>query len=92
MTEKDPTEPERRAELATFLRAHRTRILPTQLGIPALVQRRTPGLCDDVAALIGVGVTRSLGWPLSATAASRSARSFVPGGRSTRCSSASGRL
>ena len=61
MTEKDPTEPERRAELANFLRAHRTRILPTQLGIPARVQRRTPRLCDDVAALIGVGVTRYTG-------------------------------
>jgi hypothetical protein len=58
MTERDPTEPERRAELATFLRAHRARILPAQLGLPARARRRTPGLRrEEVAELIGVGVT-----------------------------------
>src|SRR5262245_65755376 len=58
MTEREPTEPERRAELATFLRAHRTRILPAQLGLPARARRRTPGLRrEEVAELIGVGVT-----------------------------------
>src|SRR5262249_34253873 len=58
MTEKDPTEPERQAELANFLRAHRARILPAQLGLPARARRRTPGLRrEEVAELIGVGVT-----------------------------------
>ena len=58
MTERDPTEPERRAELANFLRAHRARILPAQLGLPARARRRTPGLRrEEVAELIGVGVT-----------------------------------
>src|SRR5215467_6869923 len=58
MTEKDPTEPERRAELAAFLRAHRARILPAQLGLPTRARRRTPGLRrEEVAELIGVGVT-----------------------------------
>ena len=58
MTEKDPTEPERRAELANFLRAHRSRIFPAQLGLPARARRRTPGLRrEEVAELIGVGVT-----------------------------------
>jgi len=60
MTEQDPTEPERQAELANFLRAHRTRLLPAQLGLPARARRRTPGLRrEEVAELIGVGVTGS---------------------------------
>src|SRR5215468_12494991 len=58
MTEKDPTEPERRAELANFLRAHRSRIFPAQLGLPARARRRTPGLRrEEVAELIGIGIT-----------------------------------
>jgi transcriptional regulator with XRE-family HTH domain len=58
MTERDPTEPERRAVLANFLRAHRARILPAQLGLPVRPRRRTPGLRrEEVAELIGVGVT-----------------------------------
>ena len=58
MTERASTEPERRAELANFLRAHRARIFPAQLGLPARARRRTPGLRrEEVAELIGVGVT-----------------------------------
>src|SRR5262249_37089148 len=57
MPEKDPTEPEQRAELANFLRAHRARILPAQLGLPARARRRPPGLRREAAAEpIGVGV------------------------------------
>jgi transcriptional regulator with XRE-family HTH domain len=58
MPEKDPADQERRTELADFLRAHRARILPAQLGLPARARRRTPGLRrEELAELIGVGVT-----------------------------------
>src|SRR5215472_7648841 len=58
MAGKEPTEQERRVELAHFLRAHRTRLLPAQLGLPPRARRRTPGLRrEEVAELIGVGVT-----------------------------------
>ncbi|HEX7162367.1 MAG TPA: helix-turn-helix transcriptional regulator [Trebonia sp.] len=54
-------EPARRAELAAFLRARRTRLTPGDVGLPdgsASDQRRTPGLRrEEVAQLSGVGVT-----------------------------------
>ena len=48
----------RRAELAAFLRARRTRITPTDVGLPPGSRRRTPGLRrEEVAQLAGIGVT-----------------------------------
>jgi transcriptional regulator with XRE-family HTH domain len=51
----------RRAELAAFLRARRTRLRPDDVGLTAagtLGRRRTPGLRrEEVAQLSGVGVT-----------------------------------
>ncbi|MFI6688117.1 helix-turn-helix domain-containing protein [Streptomyces sp. NPDC050485] len=48
----------RRRELGGFLRAHRERLSPAELGLPAATaRRRTPGLRrEEVAALSGVGV------------------------------------
>ncbi|WP_438292038.1 MmyB family transcriptional regulator [Streptomyces sp. HUAS TT7] len=47
----------RRQELGGFLRAHRERLSPAELGLPAGARRRTPGLRrEEVAALSGVGV------------------------------------
>ncbi|MFJ8308464.1 MULTISPECIES: helix-turn-helix domain-containing protein [unclassified Streptomyces] len=47
----------RRRELGGFLRAHRERLAPAELGLPAGARRRTPGLRrEEVAALSGVGV------------------------------------
>ena len=50
-----------RAELATFLRTHRTRLTPADVGLvagSASGRRRTPGLRrEEVAQLSGVGVT-----------------------------------
>uniref|UniRef100_A0AAU2V394 Helix-turn-helix domain-containing protein n=1 Tax=Streptomyces sp. NBC_00003 TaxID=2903608 RepID=A0AAU2V394_9ACTN len=47
----------RRRELGGFLRAHRERLSPAELGLPAGSRRRTPGLRrEEVAALSGVGV------------------------------------
>jgi transcriptional regulator with XRE-family HTH domain len=49
---------ERRAELAAFLRARRSRISPADVGLPPGIRRRTPGLRrEEVAQLAGVGVT-----------------------------------
>jgi transcriptional regulator with XRE-family HTH domain len=49
---------ERRAELAEFLRARRSRIRPADVGLPPGFRRRTPGLRrEEVAQLAGVGVT-----------------------------------
>jgi transcriptional regulator with XRE-family HTH domain len=49
---------ERRAELAEFLRARRSRISPADVGLPPGFRRRTPGLRrEEVALLAGVGVT-----------------------------------
>ncbi|WP_329116734.1 helix-turn-helix domain-containing protein [Streptomyces sp. NBC_01353] len=46
-----------RRELGTFLRAHRERVAPADVGLPATPRRRTPGLRrEEVAALSGVGV------------------------------------
>jgi hypothetical protein len=48
----------RRTELAAFLRARRTRIRPTDVGLPPGSRRRTPGLRrEEVAQLAGIGVT-----------------------------------
>jgi len=48
----------RRAELSSFLRSRRERILPAQVGVPLGGRRRTPGLRrEEVAQLAGVGVT-----------------------------------
>jgi transcriptional regulator with XRE-family HTH domain len=53
--------PNRRTELAAFLRARRTRLIPADVGLPegsASGRRRTPGLRrEEVAQLSGVGVT-----------------------------------
>ncbi len=47
-----------REELATFLRARRERLLPSDVGLPSSGRRRTPGLRrEEVAALAGVGLT-----------------------------------
>jgi transcriptional regulator with XRE-family HTH domain len=49
---------ERRAELASFLRARREHITPEDVGLPGGGRRRTPGLRrEEVAQLAGVGVT-----------------------------------
>ena len=48
----------RKAELASFLKAHRARLHPEEFGLPAVGRRRTPGLRrDEVAYLTGVGVS-----------------------------------
>jgi transcriptional regulator with XRE-family HTH domain len=48
----------RRDELAAFLRTRRSRIQPSDVGLPAGSRRRTPGLRrEEVAQLAGVGVT-----------------------------------
>ena len=53
--------PSRRAELAAFLRLHRTRLTPADVGLvtgSASGRRRTPGLRrEELAQLSGVGVT-----------------------------------
>jgi transcriptional regulator with XRE-family HTH domain len=50
--------PERRNELAAFLRSRRARITPDDVGMPPGLRRRTPGLRrEEVAQLSGVGVT-----------------------------------
>lgn len=47
-----------RTELAAFLRAHRERLAPADVGLAAGKRRRTPGLRrEEVAALAGVGLT-----------------------------------
>lgn len=47
-----------RTELAAFLRAHRERLSPADVGLPEGKRRRTPGLRrEEVAALAGVGLT-----------------------------------
>ncbi|WP_127359427.1 helix-turn-helix transcriptional regulator [Actinacidiphila soli] len=50
--------PQRRTELAAFLRSRRARITPADVGMPPGFRRRTPGLRrEEVAQLSGVGVT-----------------------------------
>jgi transcriptional regulator with XRE-family HTH domain len=52
------TTPRRRTELAAFLRSRRGRITPADVGMPAGMRRRTPGLRrEEVAQLAGVGIT-----------------------------------
>jgi PAS domain-containing protein len=47
-----------RAELSEFLRRHRERLSPADVGLPETGRRRTPGLRrEEVAALAGVGLT-----------------------------------
>lgn len=48
---------EARRELGDFLRAHRTRLTPQDVGLPPRGRRRTPGLRrEEVAELAGIGV------------------------------------
>jgi transcriptional regulator with XRE-family HTH domain len=52
------TTTQRRTELAAFLRSRRGRISPADVGMPAGLRRRTPGLRrEEVAQLAGVGIT-----------------------------------
>ena len=47
-----------RQDLAEFLRKHREKIVPEEVGLPRGRRRRTPGLRrEEVAALAGVGLT-----------------------------------
>jgi transcriptional regulator with XRE-family HTH domain len=47
-----------RKELSEFLRRHRERLTPADVGLPSGGRRRTPGLRrEEVAALAGVGIT-----------------------------------
>ncbi|ABD12128.1 transcriptional regulator [Frankia sp. CgS1] len=47
----------RQRELGFFLRAHRERLRPEDVGLPATPRRRTPGLRrEEVAALSGLGL------------------------------------
>lgn len=47
-----------RKELSDFLRRHRQRLTPADVGLPSGGRRRTPGLRrEEVAALAGVGIT-----------------------------------
>jgi hypothetical protein len=47
----------RRRELGAFLRAHRERVRPADVGLPEGSRRRTPGLRrEEVAAMAGVGL------------------------------------
>ena len=53
----DVSDAVRRRELGAFLRAHRERIGPAELGLPETPRRRTPGLRrEEVAAMAGVGL------------------------------------
>ena len=48
----------KRRELGDFLRAHRARLSPTSLGLPAIGRRRTPGLRrEEVAQACGMSPT-----------------------------------
>ncbi|EIV91255.1 helix-turn-helix transcriptional regulator [Frankia sp. QA3] len=47
----------RQRELGSFLRAHRERLRPEDVGLPSTPRRRTPGLRrEEVAALSGLGL------------------------------------
>ncbi|WP_441246139.1 helix-turn-helix transcriptional regulator [Kitasatospora sp. McL0602] len=53
-----PGRDRRRTELASFLKACRSRVTPEAVGLPPGLRRRTPGLRrEEVAQLSGVGVT-----------------------------------
>lgn len=48
----------RRAELGSFLRARRERTSPSDVGLPATLRRRTPGLRrEELASLAGISTT-----------------------------------
>lgn len=48
----------RSQELADFLKSRRTRVLPSQVGLPEGTRRRTPGLRrEEVTQLAGIGLT-----------------------------------
>ncbi|MEO0934980.1 MAG: helix-turn-helix transcriptional regulator, partial [Cyanobacteria bacterium J06641_2] len=48
----------RRKELGDFLKTRRARIKPAEVGLPAGIRRRTPGLRrEEVAQLASVGLT-----------------------------------
>jgi transcriptional regulator with XRE-family HTH domain len=50
--------PKKRRELGDFLRAHRARLSPASLGLPAMGRRRTPGLRrEEVAQACGMSPT-----------------------------------
>ncbi len=50
--------PKKRRELGDFLRAHRARLSPASLGLPAFGRRRTPGLRrEEVAQACGMSPT-----------------------------------
>ena len=50
--------PKKRRELGDFLRAHRARLTPASLGLPAIGRRRTPGLRrEEVAQACGMSAT-----------------------------------
>jgi transcriptional regulator with XRE-family HTH domain len=45
-------------KLGEFLRYHRSRLTPKQVGLPTTTRRRTPGLRrEEVAALVGISTT-----------------------------------
>lgn len=51
-------EKQRHKELGDFLKSRRAKILPAQVGLPAGMRRRTPGLRrEEVALLSGIGLT-----------------------------------
>ncbi|QBD81095.1 XRE family transcriptional regulator [Ktedonosporobacter rubrisoli] len=53
-----PQQPDRRAELADFLRTRRARLAPRDVGLPEGSRRRLAGLRrEEVALLAGVGIT-----------------------------------
>ncbi|WP_153814334.1 helix-turn-helix transcriptional regulator [Streptomyces sp. SUK 48] len=53
-----PRPPDRRRELAAFLRSRRERITPDQVGLPHTGRRRTPGLRrEELALLAGISAT-----------------------------------
>lgn len=55
MTDNEVT---RRQTLATFLRQHRTRLTPVEVGLPLGLRRRTPGLRrEEVAQLANIGTS-----------------------------------
>ncbi|MDP4091956.1 MAG: helix-turn-helix transcriptional regulator [Bacillota bacterium] len=52
------SEIQRYKELADFLKTRRAKILPSQVGLPSVMRRRTSGLRrEEVAQLAGIGVT-----------------------------------
>ncbi|WP_405869729.1 helix-turn-helix transcriptional regulator [Streptomyces sp. NBC_00005] len=53
-----PAQPDRRAQLGTFLRSRRERLTPDEVGLPQTGRRRTPGLRrEELALLAGISAT-----------------------------------